>query len=312
MAYDLVIVGAGPAGLTAGVYAMQRKLKTLIIDAGEAGGQLINIYPEKVIANYPSVTEIHAHELGWSMVDHAKGSGCEIREHEVVHDIVDRGEGLVVVTDLGEYEAKTVILAIGTGLFRPKLLGAPGEERLEGKGVFHKLPEKKDLEGKRILFVGGGNSALEMALLASDVAQVYIVHRRDCFRADGCIVDRVIAKNIKTIMSAEVKEIIGADRVEGAVLTVGEPPQEMRLEVDMVVINIGVTPEMEFLEKWNVELEGNQIKVDTEMRTSRKGVFACGDTVIYPGKYRQIVVACGEGATAANSVYKYVMKPYWA
>jgi thioredoxin reductase (NADPH) len=312
MAYDLVIVGAGPAGLTAGVYAMQRKLKTLIIEAGEAGGQLINIYPEKTIANYPSVTEIHAHELGWSMVDHAKASGCEIHEHETVHDILDRGEGMVVVSDKGEYETKTVMLAIGTGLFRPKLLGAPGEERLTGKGIFYKLPEKKDLSGKRILFVGGGNSALEMALLASDVAQVYIVHRRDCFRADGCIVDRVVAKNIKTIMSAEVKEIVGNDRVEGAVLNVGEPAQEMRLDVDMVVINIGVTPELEFLEKWNVVLEGNQIKVDTEMRTSRKGVFACGDAVIYPGKYRQIVVACGEAANAANSVYKYVMKPYWA
>ncbi|HEY3419950.1 MAG TPA: NAD(P)/FAD-dependent oxidoreductase [Methanomassiliicoccales archaeon] len=312
MVYDLVIVGAGPAGLTAGVYAMSRKLKTLIIDAGDAGGQLINVYPEKTIANYPSVTEIHAHELGWSMVDHAKSSGCEIREHEVVKDIVDKGEGLVVISDKGEYETKTVILAIGTGLFMPKMLGAPGEERLKGRGVFHKLPEKKDLAGKRILFVGGGNSALEMALLASEVAQVYIVHRRDCFRADGCIVDRVVAKNIKTIMSAEVKEILGEDKVDGAVLNVGDPPQEMRLDVDMVVINIGVTPELEFLEKWKVALEGNQIKVDTEMRTSRRSVFACGDTVVYPGKYRQIVVACGEGATAANSVYKYVMKPYWA
>ena len=113
-------------------------------------------------------------------------------------------------------------------------------------------------------------------------------------------------------MSAEVKEIVGKDKVEGVVLTVGEPVQEMRLEADIVVINIGLTPELEFLEKWNIGLEGNQIKVDTEMRTSRRGVFACGDAVIYPGKYRQIVVACGEGATAANSVYKYVMKPYWA
>ena len=312
MAYDLVIVGAGPAGLTAGVYAMQRKLKTLIIDAGEAGGQLINIYPEKVIANYPSVTEVHAHELGWSMIDHAKASGCEIREHEIVHDILDRGEGLVVVSDKGEYETKTVVLAIGTGLFQPKLLGAPGEDRLEGKGVYHKLPAKEDLKDKRILFVGGGNSALEMALIAADIAQVYIVHRRDCFRADECIVDRVVAKNIKTIMSAEVKEIVGEDKVESAVLSVGEPPQVVKLDVDMVVINIGLTPEIEFLEKWNIGLDGHQIKVDTEMRTSRKGVFACGDAVIYPGKYKQIVVACGEGATAANSVYKYVMKPYWA
>jgi thioredoxin reductase (NADPH) len=312
MAYDLVIVGAGPAGLTAGVYALQRKLKTLIIDAGEAGGQLINIYPEKVIANYPSVTEVHAHELGWSMVDHAKTSGCEIHEHEVVHDIVDKDDGLIVISDKGEYETKTVILSIGTGLFQPKKLGAPGEDRLEGKGVFYKLPEKKDLASKRIVFVGGGNSALEMALLASDVAQVYIVHRRDCFRADGCIVDRVVAKNIKTIMSAEVKEIVGKDKVEGVVLSIGEPAHEMRLDADIVVINIGLTPELEFLEKWNIGLEGNQIKVDTEMRTSRRGVFACGDAVIYPGKYKQIVVACGEGATAANSVYKYVMKPYWA
>ncbi len=151
-----------------------------------------------------------------------------------------------------------------------------------------------------------------MALLAADVAQVYIVHRRDCFRADGCIVDRVVAKNIKTIMSAEVKEILGTDKVEGAVLTVGEPAQEMKLEVNIVVINIGVTPALEYLEKWNIGLEGNQIKVDTEMRTSRKGRLRLrrrghlsGQVPADRGRLR------GRG-TAANSVYKYVMKPYWA
>lgn len=312
MLYDLIVIGAGPAGLTAGVFSRSRKMSTLILDAGEAGGQLVTLYPDKGIENYPGCVVTQSAKLAQRLKTHAQSMGCEIHEYERAIDIVDKEGHLAVISDKGEYEAKGVVIAMGIGLFKPKRLGVDGEDRLADKGVYYKLPEKDRLVNKRVLFVGGGNSALEMALIANDLAKTYIVHRRDKFRADESVVEKVQASSIETIMNAEVDEIGGGGSLDHVVLRVGDPPQKMRLDVDMVVINIGFTPELDNLAHWGVEVDGDQIKVDTDMRTSRPGVFACGDIVTYKGKYKQIVTACGEAATAANSAYKYIKKPYWA
>jgi len=159
--------------------------------------------------------------------------------------------------------------------------------------------------------VGGGNSALEMALMASEVADTYVLHRRDKFRADEGVVEQVENSSIETIMSGEIVEIRGEDWVEEVEIGFADKPN-LIMPVDQVIINVGFTPELKELERWDLELDGTQIVVDFEMRTSRRGIFACGDIVSYPGKYKQIVTGCGEAATAANSAYKYIKKPYWA
>jgi thioredoxin reductase len=314
MSYDLVIVGGGPAGLTAGIYAAARKLKAVILEAGEGGGQPGNVYPEKSMFNYPGIPVNETRELMAKFQEHAARAGCEVRIRERVLGIVDKGDLLVVKSEKSEYETKAVILATGAGLYTPKRLGAAGEEEFEGRGVFYRLPEKSQLEGKRVLFVGGGNSALEMALLCSTMPNTFtcLVHRRDAFRADACYVEKLTSSPIKTYLCSEVAEIRGKDHVESVVLKVGDPPKVEEMPIDLVVIHIGFTTEPEDIKRWEVQQIDGLIKVDTEMRTSRKGVFACGDIVSYPGKYKQIVVACGEAATAANSAYKYIMKPYWA
>jgi len=312
MVHDLIIIGAGPAGLTAGVFARSRKLSALIIEAGMVGGQLVTLYPDKGVEKYPGCVMTEAAKLAQRFKTHAQRTGCEIHENERVREIATKEEHLVVETDKGEYEAKAVVVAIGIGLFKPKKLGVPGEDEFADRGVCYKLPDKDRLINKRVLFVGGGNSALEMALIAKDVADTFVVHRRDKFRADESIVDRVIASNIQTIMNAEIEEIGGDDKVDHVAIKAGNPPVRKRIDVDVVVINIGFTPEVEYLEKWGLEVENDQIQVGSDMRTSRRGVFACGDIVTYEGKYRQIVTACGEAATAANSAYKFIIKPYWA
>jgi thioredoxin reductase len=311
MGHDVIIIGAGPAGLTAGIFARQKNLDTLILEAGEAGGQLAILYPEKVIHNYPGHPTITGRDLGVEFMDHARSAGCVIREREQAIEILDHAEGLEVVTEKGRYVGKAVVVAIGGGLFKPKRLGIPEEERFIGKGLEYRVPEKDTLLGKRVMFVGGGNSACEMSLVASEVSQVCLVHRRDCFRADESVVDRLKCSNIRTVLNAQVKRILGEDRLEGVVLSVGDPPREEEMELDLLVVNIGLTSELEYLERWGLELEEGMIKVDTLLRTSRKGVFACGDVVTYPGKYRQIVTACGESATAANSAYRYIQRPNW-
>ena len=313
MDYDLVIVGAGPAGLTAGIYAAQKKLNTIIIDSGEAGGQPGVLYPEKDIYNFPCFQIVSGKDLSRNFVEHALKEGCVLKENEVVENIMENGTGLRVVTDKTSYATKAVILATGNGMFRPKRLEVPGALEFEGRGVYYMMPEKKAFDGKNAIFVGGGNAALEMALMVCQNAHnCFIVHRRDCFRADQCVVERINDSPIKTYFNAEIKEIKGEDRVRQAVLKIDDPAGEVTIDTDMVVIKIGMSPDLTRLQRWNLELVENGIKVNQQMMTSRKGIFACGDAATYPGKYKQIVTGSGEGATAANSAFKYIKNPYWA
>ncbi|HVO77905.1 MAG TPA: NAD(P)/FAD-dependent oxidoreductase, partial [Methanomassiliicoccales archaeon] len=274
MDYDLVILGAGPAGLTAGIYAAMRKLKAIIIEAEEPGGQPMSIYPGKGIANYPGIENLEGRELAGRLIAHAQTAGCELHVKEKATGLREEGEGLRVDTDKGSYTTKAVIVSTGAGLNRPKKLGVKGEERLANKGVYYKLPDKSELKGKRIVFVGGGNSALEMALMACEVADVCLVHRRDAFRADACFVERLDPSGIKTYLCSELDEIKGKDRVESVVLRTLDPPSAEEIPTDMVIINIGFAIEQEDAASWGAKLEGGLIVVDSEMKTSRKGVFA--------------------------------------
>ncbi len=311
MMHDLIVIGAGPAGLTAGIYARSRKMKTLVLDAAAAGGQLVSLYPDKGIHNYPGFAEVQAKKLSERLVAHAESMGCEIAEGCRVLRVDRDGDCFVVGCDDGERRSKAVVVAIGMGLFKPRRLGVPGEEELSGRGVGYVLPEKDKLVDKRVVMIGGGNSALEMAIIADSVADTVLVHRRDCYRADESVVESLSKSTVRCMLETVPLSINGGSRVES--VTVEKGGETLDIPADLVVINIGNTPDLEHLKDWGLDLDENGlVKVDSDMRTSRPGVFGCGDVVIYKGKYRQIVTACGEAATAANSAYKFVKKPYWA
>lgn len=311
MTYDLIVVGAGPGGLTAGIYARSRRMETLILDAGRVGGQLVSLYPDKGIHNYPGYERIQARKLSDKLYAQVESMGCGVHENERVLEIKDGDGRLVVVTDKAEYETMSVVIAIGMGMFKPRRMECAGEDEFEGRGVTYILPVKEELVGKRVCMFGGGNSAIEMALISDSVTPTTLVHRRGEFRADESNVEELGRSRIRTIMSAELRSVNGDDRVRSVTLV--QDGKEMEVETDLVVINIGITADLDDLRRWNIELTGEGlVKVDHDMRTSRPGVFACGDVVDYPGKYKQIITACGEAATATNSAYKFVKKPYWA
>ncbi|MBO5547627.1 MAG: NAD(P)/FAD-dependent oxidoreductase [Candidatus Methanomethylophilaceae archaeon] len=311
MSYDVVIIGAGPAGLTAGIYARSKGMETLLLDSGRVGGQLVSLYPEKGIHNYPGFETIQARKLSDKLYAQAESMGCDIRENEKVEEINNGEEELIVVTVKGEYHAKSVIIAIGMGSFKPKKMGCPGEDELFGKGVTYILPAKEELVGKKITMFGGGNSAIDMALIANSVAETTLVHRRAEFRADESTVKELTRSDVKTIMSANLVSINGKDSVES--VTLDQEGKQVTIPTDMVVINIGISADLDDLKKWGIELtEDGLVKVGFDMSTNRPGVFACGDVVSYEGKYKQITTACGEATTAMMMAYKFVKKPYWA
>ena len=311
MCYDVVIIGAGPAGLTAGIYARSKMMNALILDSGRVGGQLVSLYPEKGIHNYPGFETIQARKLSDKLYAQAESMGCEIREFEKVNEINNGEEELIVVTNKNTYHAKSVVIAIGMGSFKPKKMEVPGEDELTGKGVSYILPSKEELVGKKVTMFGGGNIAIDMALIADSVTDTSIVHRRADFRADESTVNNLKNSAVKAYMNSSLVSINGTDKVES--VTIKQDDKEIVIPTDLAIINIGISADLDDLKQWDIELnDDGLVKVDFDMSTNRPGIFACGDVVSYPGKYKQITTACGEATTAIFMAYKFAKKPYWA
>ena len=314
MVYDVVVVGGGPAGLTAGIYARTRSLSTLILEAQQVGGQLTWLYPTKSVYDYPSYIAIEGGELGELFALHARESGAEMANAEVVDVARNGGVFTLRTRDGRSFEARAIILAMGMGLFEPKHLDVPGEDELEGKGVTYHIKDRHEFKDKRVLIVGGGDSALEYALEIVAVAKsVTLVHRRGEFRGMEKNVAAVLKSPIKVLLNAEVTSLEGDGRVRKAVVYDNRTLKKSVHDVDAVLINIGFEPRITPLPKWGIALEGERlVKVKMDMSTSAPGIYACGDIVWYPGKDKRIVTACGEAVTAVMSVYKYLKSPYWA
>jgi len=309
--WDVIIIGAGPAGLSAALFTRMRRMSTLLLDTSVAGGQLACLYPKKPVHDFPSYTYVMGEALGRNFVDQANHMGAEIREQEHVTMIRrDEAQNLIRVTSIkGEYEARCVIVATGGGAFEPRKIGKPGEVELKGKGVVYGMPDVEACKGKRVLVIGGGDSALESALSIKDVAEVTMIHMLDKWQGMDAYVEELQSSKIAWSLETETVEIKGKDRVESVVIKNKKTGETREIPVDFVSINIGYLMDTKIIRQWGLTLEGNQIKVDNVMNTNIKGVFSCGDIAIYPGKYKLLITACSEGAAAANTAYIYVKQP---
>ena len=314
MVHDLIVIGGGPAGLTAGIYARTRNLSTLILEAEQTGGQLAWLYPTKSVYDYPSYIAVEGAELGGLFVEHARVSGCEIRERETVEEVRRKERLFEVRTKKGTYEGRAVIIAIGNGPFNPRLLAVPGEAEHEGRGVHYRVRDRHEFRDQAVLVVGGGDSALEIVLeLVAGAREVTLVHRRGEFRAMEKNVQAVLKSPAKVLYNSELVSIEDAEGGLDAVVYDNVTLDKTVKRVDSIIINVGFEPLKTKVEKWGLELEGaRNIKVKPDMSTSVPGVFACGDVVWYPSKEKRIVTGCGEAVTAVMSAYKYLKTPYWA
>jgi len=301
--YDVVIVGAGAAGLTAAIYTARRALKTLIVSK-DVGGQAA-LTTE--IENYPGVGLIDGFDLMNKFLEDAKKFGAELKSGEV-KEIEKKGEGeFVVRTTVGDFKAAAVILAFG---LTPRDLGVPGEEEFKGKGVSSCATCDGPLyKGKVVAVVGGGNSALDAAEYLSRIAKkVYLIHRRDQFRGDEILVERVKSKdNIELVLNSQVKEIKGDERVKSIVVVgVNDESKEREIEVDGIFVEIGHMAKTKWLGDLVEYDERGQIKVNKNCETKTPGLFAAGDVTDI--EYKQIIISGGEGAKAALQAYKYLQQ----
>jgi len=309
--YDIIIIGGGPAGLTAGLYTARSKMKTLLLEKVAPGGQAALAW---TIENYPGFPEgIDGPELMGRVRKQAERYGLEIKSGEVVKVSVssedERSKRKVekIINTRGE-EYKTVALIVATGT-RPKKLGVTGEERLIGRGVSYCATCDGPLfKNRKVVVVGGGDTAVEEALFLSRFAEMTsLIYRRDELRATKIMRERAASNpKLEFISKSVVTEVLGETEVEGVKVRNVETGKDLTLEAKGVFVHIGNIPNTAFL-KGIVEMDEEGFIVTNEnMETSVSGIYACGD--VRKKLLRQVVTACGEGATAGVAAGQYVQK----
>jgi len=303
--YDVIIIGGGPAGLSAALVSSFFGLRTLILEANNAGGSLANVYPWKIVENYLGFNEMKAKDVANILIQHIRSKGIEFKEKEEVISMKKREDNLIEIESVKQsYLTKASILAIGSSV--PRKLGVNGESL---DGVFYSVIEPREWKDTKALVVGGGNSALEQALALEPYAKkVVIAHRRDRFRASEENVKNVEDSSIEVLFNTEVLEILGSKEVEKVKLVNNMTRKISFQSFDRILISIGTTSNVEFLKKIGVEITNNRVRVDDKLMTSIQGIFAAGDVV---GRWNSIPQAVAEGAYAALQAFKYVREPYW-
>jgi thioredoxin reductase (NADPH) len=300
---DLVIVGGGPAGLTAGIYGVRSGLRTAIVERQALGGQVATT---PIVENYPGFTSVGGKTLVDIMVSHAL-QYVQIFQGEAVLDI-QPGRPIVVQTSRRKFLTKAVLLATGAS---HRHLGVPGESRLAGRGVSYcSTCDGPLFKGKKVVMVGGGNSAVTEALYLKHMgAEVTLIHRRDALRAQEILARQLEANAIPILWNTEIAEIRGEDRVREVLLKNNRTGKSSVLATDGVFIAIGYEPAVELARKTGIELsEDGYIRHDGKHRTNIPGIYSAGDV---EGGYKQIVTASGQGAESAMTLFEDLINPYW-
>jgi ferredoxin/flavodoxin---NADP+ reductase len=312
---DITIIGGGPTGLFAAFYAGLRGVSCRIVDAlPQLGGQLMALYPEKYIFDVGGLPRILAKDLANNMIEQGTQFGPEVVLGAEVQQLLPEDGHIRLVTPRGEFLTKTVVITAGKGALNPRVLECPGwdEHYNDDGGVHTHVRQPEDFRGKRVLIVGGGDSAVDWVLGLRGIArEITLIHRRDEFRAHKSSVQEMRAaaeKGDVTIRTPfEVKEIHGDNQcVARATLVNSETKDEETIDVEAVIALLGFKPDLGPISTWGLELQRNTIKVSQLMETNIAGVYAAGDVVHYPGKLELIATGYGEAAIAVNNAVHHI------
>lgn len=299
--YDVIVIGAGPGGMTAALYASRANLSVLMLDRGIYGGQMNNT---AAIENYPGFSSVMGPDLAENMYQGSTQFGAEYA-YGNVEGIEDHGAIKVVKTDTDSFEAKAVVIATGSEY---RKLGVPGEEAYGGRGVSYcAVCDGAFFKGREVIVVGGGDSAVEEGLYLTQLAsKVTVIHRRDQLRAQKIIQDRAFANDkMNFIWNSNVEEVLGDDqKVTGVKVVNNQTGEEQTIDASGVFIYVGILPKTEQFGDLGITDETGWIPTDKDMATKVPGIFAIGD--VRAKDLRQITTAVGDGGVAGQQVFKYI------
>ncbi len=299
--YDVIIIGAGPGGMTAGIYTQRANLKTMMIEKAAPGGYMVNTYE---IENYPGVGKVKGYELSEKMFEHTQSLGVTYQYGDVNHVEVDGEIKKVHTADGKTYETRALVIASGTN---PRMVEAKGADTFFSKGIsFCAVCDGAFYKGKHVIVLGGGNSALDEAIYLTGMkVKVTIVNILNSLQADKSTVEKAKKNpNIDFLLGHEIIEFKGDQALQSVVLRDVDNQKTFEKKIDGVFVFIGQNPNTEFIKDLGITTEQGYIKAEADMRTSIPGVFAIGDVI--DKKLRQIVTATSDGAIASQSIARYL------
>ncbi|OBZ19648.1 ferredoxin--NADP(+) reductase [Bacillus sp. FJAT-27264] len=305
----MTIIGGGPAGMFAAFYAGMRQASVKIIDSmPQLGGQPIALYPEKFIYDIAGFPKTTAAQLTQNLEEQMSMFPVEICLKEKVQQVIKRDERhFEIITDKSTHYSKSVIVTAGVGAFEPRRLDLLNAERYEGKNLYYFVKDLKQFANQHVIINGGGDSAVDWALMLEPIAQeVTLIHRRDKFRAHEHSVMKLMASKVKVITSADITELHGDEQIEEIAVHLSKTGETLTISCDALIVNFGFVSSIGPIAEWGLDVQKGSIVVDTRMETSIPGIFAAGDITTYPGKVKLIAVGFGEAPTAVNNAKVYI------
>lgn len=306
--YDVTIIGAGPVGLFAAVYAGMRKVTTKVIESlPQVGGQLATLYPEKFIYDIPGVPRVRAREFIQQLEKQLEMFQPNFCLGEKVEHLEKNSDGIfTLTTDKGTHYTRSVIVAVGKGSFTPRKLGLAAESKFEMVNIHYHVKDINQFSGQTVAIAGGGDSALDWALMLKGVAkEIFIVHRRDKFRAHEHTVELVKKSTIQTLTPYVVDRLIDEQDFKGVFLQQVKTKETLALPVDHLLVSYGFTSNIEPIDAWDFEFERGKIVVGRDMSTTIDGVYAIGDIASYTEKVELIATGFGEAPIAVLHAMHY-------
>nr|WP_270896816.1 NAD(P)/FAD-dependent oxidoreductase [Aliibacillus thermotolerans] len=307
--FDITIVGGGPAGLFAAFYAGMRQASVKIIESmPQLGGQLGALYPEKYIYDVAGFPKIKAKDLVASLEEQMNQFNPTICLEQSVEGLEKLDDQLFrLTTNKESHLTKTVIITAGVGAFQPRKLKIDGVEKFENKNLHYFIKDLETFRGKKVVICGGGDSAVDWALMLEPIAEkVTIVHRRNKFRAHEHSVKQLFDSSVEVKTPYQPIDVIGEEQIETLIVESGEGEEIEHLSLDELVVNYGFISSLGPLKNIGVEIEKNSIVVNSKMETNIPGVYAAGDITTFDGKVKLIATGFGEAPTAVNNAKAYI------
>ncbi|KQU27032.1 ferredoxin-NADP reductase [Bacillus sp. Leaf13] len=306
---DIIIIGGGPVGLFTAFYGGMRQAKVKIIESlPQLGGQLTALYPEKFIYDIAGFPKVRAQELVENLKEQMKVFEPTICLDEAVKLIEKQEDGTFkITTNLDTHFSKSVIITAGNGAFQPRKLELEDAAQFENKNLHYFVNDMTRFKGRKVAILGGGDSALDWALMLEPIAEkVTLIHRRDKFRAHEHSVNQLMNSSVEVKTPYVPSELVGADQITKIVLEHTKTQQKELVDIDDLIVNYGFISSLGPIKEWGLKLEKNSIIVNSKQETNISGIYAAGDICTYEGKVKLITTGFGEGPTAVNNAKAYI------